>query len=205
MPVGEFNFVAMVQQNCCNLLNLSALSLLRCSAFNGGAYVDPNGTCYGPSAGYKIPDSFLRITGYPQLAKIVLEGLTVLLVLHPVVAGLSFVGAFTSLFLDTHAMLIISLIFTIINTILSSVVVAADLAIVIIARSRVPGLTGGNFDIEWGNAVWLALVGVILSWVGMVLLSVPVCGCCGVSDMYHAWETEQFKKRNPDLSEMKER
>ena len=167
--------------------------------------MDPNGTCYGPSAGYKIPDSFLQVTGYPQLAKIALEGLTVLLVLHPVVAGLSFVGAFTSLFLDAHAMLIISLIVTIVNTILSSVVVAADLAIVIVARARVPGLTGGSFQIEWGNALGLVLTGVVLSWVGMVLLSIPVCGCCGVSDMYNTWETKQFKKRNPDPSDMTER
>ena len=167
--------------------------------------MDPAGTCYGPSAGYKIPDSVLQVTGYPALAKIVLEGLTVLLVLHPVVAALSFVGAATSLFLDSRPMHIISLIITIINTILSSVVLAADLAIVIIAKDRVPGLTGGNFSIEWGNAVWLVLVGVVLSWLGMILLSIPVCGCCGVSNMYNAWEAKHSKHGGSDSPQMAER
>lgn len=155
--------------------------------------------------GYDIPDSILEITGYPALAEVVLSGLTALLVLHPIVATLSFIGAATSLFLDTHAMLIISLVFTIINTFLSSIVLAADLAIIIIARSRVPGLTGGSFDIEWGNALWLVLLGVVLSWLGMVLLSIPVCGCCGVSDMYHAWEAKKFKGRSSDPLQMTER
>jgi len=166
--------------------------------------VDPDGLCYGPSAGYKIPDSILNVTGYPAPAKAVLEGLTVLLVLHPVVAGLSFAGAITSLFLSSRAMHIISLIFTIINTFLSSIVLAADIAIIVIARDRVPGLTGGNFDIEWGNAVWMALVGVVLSWLGIILLSIPVCGCCGVRDMYNAWEARQFKGRGSAL-QMSER
>jgi hypothetical protein len=167
--------------------------------------VDPDGLCYGPSVGYRIPDSILEITGYPELAKAVLKGLTALLILHPIVAVLSFIGAATSLFLDTHAMLILSLVFTIINSFLSSIVVAADVAIVVVARSRVPGLTGGSFDIEWGNALWLALVGVVLSWLGVILLSIPVCGCCGVSDMYHAWEAKKFKGRSSDSLQMTER
>jgi len=168
------------------------------SAFSGGL-------CYGPSLGYKIPQSILDVTGYPALAKIVLEGLTVLLVLHPVVAALAFVGAITSLFLSSRAMHIISLIFTIINTFLSSIVLAVDIAIIVIARDRIPGLTGGSFDIVWGNAVWLALVGVVLSWSGVILLSVPVCGCCGISDMYNAWEAKQFKGGGPDPQQMAER
>ena len=155
--------------------------------------------------GYKIPDSILEITGYPELAKAVLEGLTVLFVFHPVVAALSFAGAATSLFLSSHAMLITSLIFTIINTFLSSIVLAVDIAIVIIAKTRVPGLTGGNFDIEWGNGVWLVLVGVALSWLGMILLSIPVCGCCGVREKYHAWEAKRFKGGGSDPLSMTER
>jgi len=167
--------------------------------------VDPDGLCYGPSVGYQIPDSILNITGYPALAKAVLKGVTALLILHPIVAALSFIGAVTSLFLSTHTMLIISLIFTIVNTFLSSIVLAADLAIVIVARNRVPGLTGGNFDIEWGDALWLVLVGVVLSWLGMILLCIPVCGCCGVSDVYNAWEAKQFRSESSDPPQMTER
>lgn len=178
---------------------------LRCSAFDNDGFVDPDGVCYGPTVGYKIPDSILQITGYPDLAKAVLEGLTVLFILHPIVAALSFVGAATSLFLGTHAMLIISLVFTIVNTFLSSIVLAADLAINIIARDRVPGLTGGSFDVEWGNGMWLVLVGVVLSWLGVILLSIPVCGCCGVRERYHAWEAKRFKGESSDPLQMTER
>ncbi|KAF9647746.1 hypothetical protein BDM02DRAFT_3156019 [Thelephora ganbajun] len=175
------------------------------SAFNTDRYVDPRGLCYGPSVGYQIPDSILQVTGYPELAKAVLGGLTALLILHPIVAGLSLIGAVTSLFLDSRPMHITSLIFTIVNTFLSSIVLAADLAINIIARDRVPGLTGGNFDVKWGNAVWLVLVGVVLSWAGMILLSIPVCGCCGVGDTYLAWEAKRFKGESSDVLQTTER
>lgn len=156
---------------------------------NGNAeWLDPNGVCYGPSVGYKIPQSVLDVTGYAQLAQVVLEGLTVLLILHPVVAVLSFIGAATSLYLESHAMHIISLIITIVNSFLSSIVFAADLAINIVARDRIPSLAGVNLVVLWGNGVWLVLVGVFLSWLGVILLSIPICQCCGMSDIYNAWE-----------------
>lgn len=178
---------------------------LRCSALDDSLHWDPDGLCFGPSVGYKIPDTIVQVSGYPQLAKAVLEGLTVLLILHPFVAALSFIGAATSLFLDSRTMHIVSLIFTIVNTFLASIVVSADLAIIIVAQNRVPGLTGGNFDIEWGSGVWMALVGVLLSWLGIILLSIPVCGCCGVGEMYHSWEAKEYKGRNSDPLEMTER
>lgn len=144
--------------------------------------------------GYKIPESVLQVTGYQSLADAVLKVVTAFLVLHAVVAGLSFIGAITSLFLESRAMHIISLIFTIINTFLSSIVFAADLAVNIIAKNRVPGLTQGGLVVQWGNGVWLALVGVILSWLGIVLLSIPVCSCCGLRDIYHAWHEKRHKR-----------
>ena len=161
---------------------------MRSSNYNTKAWLDPDGHCYGPSVGYKIPESVLQVTGYQDLAQAVLKGLTALLILHPIVAALSLIGAGTSLFLESHAIHIISLIVTIVNTILSSVVFAADLAINIVARNKVPALTGANIAVEWGNGVWLVLVGVVLSWLGIILLSIPICQCCGLSDVYNAWE-----------------
>ena len=155
--------------------------------------------------GYKIPQTVLDVSGYPQLAEAVLEGLTVLLILHPIVAAFSFIGASTSLFLDTHAMLIISLVFTTFNSFLSSIVLAVDLAIVIIAKDRLPGLTGGNFDVGWGTGTWVVLIGVVLSWLGVILLSIPVCGCCGVSGRYNSWEAKRFKGGSSDPFAMAER
>ena len=165
--------------------------------------MDPDGMCYGPSVGYKIPESVLAVTGYQSLAQAVLKGVTAFLLLHAIVAGLSFIGAVTSLFLESRAMHIISLIVTIVNTFLSSIVFAADLAVNIIARDRVPGLTSAGLTVQWGNGVWLALVGVVLSWLGVILLSIPVCGCCGVSHTYHAWEGRKHK--SDGVTEMTER
>jgi len=102
-------------------------------------------------------------------------------------------------------MLIISLVFTTLNSFLSSIVLGADLAIIIIARDRIPGLTGGSFDVEWGNGTWMVLLGVVLSWLGVILLSIPVCGCCGVSGRYHSWEAKKFKGGNYDPFAMAER
>jgi len=166
---------------------------------------NPDGLCFGPSVGYKIPQTILDITGYAQLANIVLHALTVLLILHPVVAALSLIGASTSLFLDSHAMHIISLIFTVFNSFLSSVVLAADLAITIVAKARVPGLAGGGLEVEWGNATWMVLVGVVLSWLGVILLSIPVCGCFGVRERYNSWEAKRHKGGSSDPFAMTER
>lgn len=178
----------------------------RCSALDEEeVHWNPQGLCFGPAVGYQIPASILQSTGYPQLAGDIARALTILLVLHPVVAALSLVGAATSLFLHSHGMHIISLITTIINSFLSSIVLAADLAIAIIAGQKLPGLTGGIFDVEFGNAMYLAIFGVALSWLGVILLSIPVCGCCGMGEWYHRWETKKFKGRSSDPVEMTER
>lgn len=131
-----------------------------------------------------------------------LKALTVLLVLHPVVAGLSMLGMFTSLWIASHPMLIFSLIVTIINVILSTVVLAVDIALVVVAKNEVSQLTQYNLTVSFGNAVWIVLVGAIMSWVGLILLSVPVCGCCGVGRKYYAWEQRQVEKA--ELAEMRE-
>lgn len=175
------------------------------SAYGSEGWLDPDGFCYGPSVGYEIPDSVLQVTGYENLAQAVLKGLTGLLILHPFVAVLSFIGAATSLYLQSHGMHIISLVFTIVNAFLSSIVFAADLAINIIAIDKVPALTGADLEVEWGNGVWLVLVGVVLSWLGVILLSIPVCGCCGVRGAYRTWEEKGHKRDSLDSPQMTER
>ncbi|KZT05355.1 uncharacterized protein LAESUDRAFT_737504 [Laetiporus sulphureus 93-53] len=140
--------------------------------------------CYGPTLGYTIPESILTLTGYPSLVEDVVEALTVLLVLHPVCAGLSFLCMFTSLFLESHAMTIISLIISILTIILGCVVFAADLALVIVGRIRISALTDFSYYVNWGPGVWMILAAVICLFAGMVLLSMVVCECCGVGVEY---------------------
>lgn len=54
----------------------------------------------------------------------------------------------------------------------------------VIAKSKVKGIrgtVGQNISIDWGNAVWMMLVGVIFTWTAVFLLSARACYCCGVS------------------------
>ena len=164
------------------------------SAFDPPTPLDNDGQCLGPKLGYSISDQILAMTGYEAIAKVALTALTTLLVLHPVVVGLSFIGMISSLWLASRPMHIFSLIITILNTMLSTVVFAVDLAINIIARSESVLATQYSLSFGWGNGVWLALVGVIFSWLGMIFLSIPVCGCCGLGMRYYNWEATQARK-----------
>ncbi|KAK7691753.1 hypothetical protein QCA50_005154 [Cerrena zonata] len=143
-----------------------------------------DGSCTSPRLGYDIPEDLLALTGHPELANSVLKGLTVLLVLHPVCAGLAFLGMFTSLFLASHCMSILSLLITVVTAIVSSVVLAADLALTIVARDRVSNLTSGIVTVGWGNGVWMVVAGVACTWFSVILLSAVACRCCGYRKYY---------------------
>ncbi|TFK50975.1 hypothetical protein OE88DRAFT_1712838 [Heliocybe sulcata] len=156
------------------------------SVLNPPTWFTNPGDCVGPQLGYRVDNSttlgqdILLLTGYPDIVNAITETLTVILVLHPVVAGLSLVVASTSLFLESHVMSTLSLVIAIITALLSSLVFAIDLALVIVAMNVVKGITIGNFSITFGNAVWMVLAGMVLTWAGVIALSARVCYCCGV-------------------------
>lgn len=100
-------------------------------------------------------------------------------------AGLALVGFMFSLCLASKALSILALIVSIVSAILSSVVFAADLALVIVAKSQIKDITIGTFVVQWGNAVWLSLVGVILTWLAVIALSIRACDCCGLGRRYN--------------------
>lgn len=142
-----------------------------------------DGECTAPHLGYVVDPEILALTGYPQIADAVLKGLTILLVLHPICAGLAGLGMFTSLFLASKCMTILSLIISIFTGIVGSVTLAADLALEIEARMRVGPLTNNAVSVGWGNGVWMILVAVVLTWISVILLSAVACRCCG----YRKW------------------
>ena len=123
------------------------------------------------------------MTNEPDLANLVLKGLTILLVLHPVAAGLAFLTLLpvtASCFVYHQLPWIISLVLSVPTAIVSSVVFAADLAIVIVAKSKVKDVSAIHVSIDFGNAVWMVLVSTLFTWVAMVLLAARVCRCCGI-------------------------
>ncbi|KAJ6584926.1 actin cortical patch SUR7/pH-response regulator pali [Mycena capillaripes] len=140
-----------------------------------------NGQCYGPRLGYVVPDSIIALTGLStSLVDDVLQGLLVVLVLHPIAAGLSLATLVCSLFLASHTLSILALVLALITALVSSVVFAIDLALVIVAKSQVSQLQELQFAIQWGNAPWMGLAAVILTWLAVIALSARACYCFGV-------------------------
>ena len=136
--------------------------------------------CIGPMLGYAIPDAIANLTGFPAIVDDIAKGLTVLLVLHLVAAGLAFVVLFTSLFLESHVMCIISLVTSILTMLIGAAVFGIDLALILVGKNKIGPLTEFNYAVNWGAGLWMVLAGVILSFLGMILMSIVVCECCGV-------------------------
>jgi len=137
--------------------------------------------CYGPKLGYAVPSDLFSLVGFdPILGTILVNGLLVLLVLHPIAAGLSFLAQFFAAFLGSHPLSTISLTFAVLSAILGTIVFAADLAVVIVAKNKVAGLADFHLVVQWGNGVWMVFVGVLCTWTAVVLLSARVGMCCGV-------------------------
>jgi hypothetical protein len=151
--------------------------------FCASGQLNPNSeTCFGPKLGYNVSSIIdLNEAGISQtIVNVIQTALSVVLVLHPLSAGLAFLSLLFSLFLTSHAFSILTLILTIINALVSTVSMAIDLALVLVARSRLPSLGTFSIAIDFGNGVWMTVVGVILTWIGVILLSARACYCLGV-------------------------
>ncbi|EJF57521.1 hypothetical protein DICSQDRAFT_129426 [Dichomitus squalens LYAD-421 SS1] len=131
-----------------------------------------NAECIGPSLGYTIPNAIANLTGFPAIVDDVASALTVLLILHIVAAGLAFIVEVTSLFLESHAMCIISLVTSILTVLIGAAVFGIDLALILVGKSKIGPLTEFNYTLNWGPGLWMVLAGVVLSFVGMILMSV---------------------------------
>jgi hypothetical protein len=122
------------------------------------------------------------VTNEPDLANFILKALTVLLVLHPIAAGLALltvVPVLASCCVYHKAPWIISLVLSVATAIMSTVVFAADLALVIVARHKLKDQHTVNVTLSFGNGVWMVLVSMLFTWAALVLLSARVCQCCG--------------------------
>jgi hypothetical protein len=93
-----------------------------------------------------------------SLVSVLLKGLEILLVLHPVSAVLSLFTFIQALFLGHHGVSICALIMGLLTTMVSSVTLAADLALIIVAKSKVKDLTIAKFEVNFGNGVWMVCV-----------------------------------------------
>ncbi|KAI0687430.1 SUR7/PalI family-domain-containing protein [Cytidiella melzeri] len=146
-----------------------------------------NGECSSLKLGYDIPQDLLDLTGYPSsVTDALVKTLTVLLILHPVSAGLSLLTLFFALFIRSQYFTITSLIVGIVTAVVGSVVLAADLALVIVANNRLKDALDGLVVIKFGAAVWMIVAAVALSWLGVIALSAIACRCCRIRRK-HGW------------------
>jgi len=151
------------------------------SALNVPTLLHDTGECIGPQLGYSIPTEYLKLLNLStSLVAILLKGLEILLVLHPISAGLSLLTFIQALFLGHHGVSICALIMALLTALVSSVTLAADIALVVVAKSKVKDLTIAQFEVGFGNAVWMVLVAVALTWVTVIFLSARACYCLGV-------------------------
>jgi len=153
------------------------------SVLNRPTFFVNNGECIGPQLGYTIdPRVIAAVTNEPELANLILKALTILLVLHPIAAGLAFltlIPVIASCCVFHTAPWIISLVLSVATAIMSTIVFAADVALVLVARHKLRSQHTVNVTVGFGNGVWIMLVSTIFTWVAMILLAARVCYCCG--------------------------
>lgn len=153
------------------------------SALNKPTFFGNKGECVGPQLGYTIDPKVIEVvTNEPSLANLILKALTILLVLHPIAAGLAFLTllpVIASCCVFHPAPWIISLVLSVATAIMSTIVFAADLALVIVARHKLKTQNTVNITISFGNGVWIVLVSTLFTYVALFLLAARVCYCCG--------------------------
>lgn len=146
-----------------------------------------NGECTPIKLGYTLPPDVLSLIGFPpELTDAVLKVLTILLVLHPVAAGLALAMLVCTLFTRSQFVTVLALIDAILTAIVGSVVLAADLALVIEANRKINQELGGLLTVSFGNAVWMIVAAVAMSWLAVIALSAIACRCCGIRRK-HGW------------------
>lgn len=140
------------------------------------------GQCYGPQLGYTVPQSILSILGLSQqIATAAEKTILTLLVLHLVSAALSTIVFVLALYLHSHAAAIIALIVAVATALLTSFILAMDVVLIVLLKDNMNiVVTGLKFDVEFGNAVWMILTAVLLTWFAVVMLSARACYCFGV-------------------------
>ncbi|KIP03724.1 hypothetical protein PHLGIDRAFT_227246 [Phlebiopsis gigantea 11061_1 CR5-6] len=146
-----------------------------------------DGRCTAPRLGYDVPADVLTLLGFPQqVAQALLEGLTVLLVLHPVAAGVALAALPPALFLRHTFATVLALVVAVIGALVGSVVLAADIALVVVADHKLRQALGDLLSVSFGDAVWMIVAAVACSWLSVIFLSAIACRCCGIRRK-HGW------------------
>jgi len=155
---------------------------------NGVQVYQENYLCSKPKLGYSIDPVILQLVQNNQIANILIDSLTYVLVLHPIACGLTLlvsIPAIIRLFnprIIPGFVTVCTLVMCIIPALVTTVIFVIDIVLVVVARSRIYTATGGSLSVLWGPAVWMTCAATACLWVGLVGLSAFACGCCGLLD-----------------------
>ncbi|KAK2463094.1 hypothetical protein APHAL10511_004749 [Amanita phalloides] len=145
--------------------------------------------CVGPRLAYQIPPSLSNLIGLStQVTDILSKALLVLLILHPVAAGLALIALFFSLFLSSTCASVMALLIAILSGLAGAIVFAADIALILVSRQKLQTATNSQFTVLFGNGVWMVLAAVCLTWIASFVLLARNCLCCGMRKRYDDYD-----------------
>ncbi|KAG9029296.1 hypothetical protein FRB95_005518 [Tulasnella sp. JGI-2019a] len=153
--------------------------------------VNQPGQCSPRQLGFTVSpqlETILSAINEADLVHTIQKGLSVVLVLHPIACGITFL-AFTfsvlAIFLQHTRIWDLSATITgILASILTTLVFIIDIVFVSIAKSRLHHDSEGVATVNWGNAVWLTLGAAICTWFACV------AACYGIVRGRRARKTE---------------
>ncbi|KAF8894553.1 actin cortical patch SUR7/pH-response regulator pali [Infundibulicybe gibba] len=130
--------------------------------------------CSPRHLGYSIDLTAANAVGFRQLETVISRTTTAAFVIHPIAAAFAFVTLLISLFMlrrgsngTSRLASIVTLSFGLLTTLLTTIVFLIDVILVAVVRGRVRDITDGTIDLNWGNAVWMALGAALALWFSM--------------------------------------
>ncbi|KAF8190781.1 hypothetical protein BJ912DRAFT_902822 [Pholiota molesta] len=186
LSVKSTTAVAQEQLTLATELRFGVWGVCATSTLNPATATSNPGECFGPMLGYQVPADLAAAVNIPAaVVAIVEEALIVVLVLHPIAAGLALLSLLPALVFPSHAFSIAILIATILTALVSSVAFAIDLALVLVAKKELAALGSLHFAVTFGNAVWMILGAVVAIWSAVLTLSIHACECLGRHHRHH--------------------
>jgi hypothetical protein len=157
------------------------------SALAQPSLINNRAQCIGPTLDFTVPPSIADLVGVPPtVLSAVSSALFVVLVLHPIVTGLSFLNFITAWFVSSHAFAIFALVVSIVNALAGTVTLAIDLAIVLVARAQLEELNNLDFELVIGNGLWMMVAALACIWIAVIVISSRACLCFGHSRRTHS-------------------
>ncbi|KAJ7273613.1 actin cortical patch SUR7/pH-response regulator pali [Mycena haematopus] len=144
---------------------------------------DTAAQCSKRHLGYTFDSTVAEVLHVSGLENDVSKALTGVLVLHPIVAAMTFATLLLSLFMlrrgpngTSRLPSLLALIMGVFTAFLTTVVFLVDCIVVAVVRKKVHKASDGALNLTWGNAVWMTLVAAILLWIANVGSCAGVCG-----------------------------